>query len=190
MINHIRQILTDIQTTTQRLSSDEEMPCKIQEIVEVIVTAFKRGNKVLLVGNGGSAADAQHFAGELVGRFKAKRRALPAIALTTNTSVLTAIGNDYCFDYVFARQLEALAAEGDVVIGITTSGNSRNVLDAIRVARQAGAHTVGLTGASGGSLVGAVDVLIQVPSQDTPRIQESLLVVEHIICELVERAFV
>jgi len=155
-----------------------------------ITQAYKNGNKVLLFGNGGSAADAQHIAAELVGRFKLQRRALPAIALTTDTSILTALGNDYSFEWVFCRQVEALAQRGDIVIGISTSGNSPNVLKAIQCATDAGCRTIGLLGGTGGMLKSAVHIPVIVPSNDTPRIQECHILLGHIICDIVERNFV
>lgn len=158
----------------------------IGKITAAIIKALRRGNKVVLFGNGGSAADAQHIACELAGRFKRERRGLPAIALTTNTSALTAIANDYSYDEVFSRQVEGLVNRGDVVIGISTSGNSMNVIKGIKVAKGKGAFTVGLTGATGGKLGEVVDICIKVPSTDTPRIQEAHITIGHIICQLVE----
>ena len=157
-------------------------------VSEILVEALQRGNKLLLCGNGGSAADAQHIAAEFVGRFAFDRPALPALALSVNTSCVTAIGNDYGFDRVFARQIEALARPGDVCIGISTSGNSPNVLCAMAAARQMKLLTVGLTGAAGGKLKDAVEHCICVPSNETPRIQECHILIGHIVSELVERA--
>jgi len=159
---------------------------KIEGISEMIVKALKNGKKVVLFGNGGSAADAQHIACELAGKFKLERRGLPAVALTTNTSVLTAIGNDYGYDKVFSRQVEGMVNPGDVVIGISTSGNSVNVIGGIEAAKERRALTVGLTGATGGKLGKVVDICIKVPSNDTPRIQEAHIAIGHIICQLVE----
>lgn len=159
----------------------------IAAIAQLIVETFQRGGKVLLCGNGGSAADAQHIAAELVSRFRRERRGLPAIALTTDTSILTAIGNDYGYERVFARQVEALGRSGDTVVGISTSGTSASVIAAMRAARDGGMTTVGLTGASGGLLVDYVDVCLRVPSQNTARIQEVHITVAHAICEIVER---
>jgi phosphoheptose isomerase len=144
------------------------------------------GNKVLVLGNGGSAADAQHFAAELIGRFRRERDPMPAIALTTDTSVLTAVGNDHGFDRIFARQVRALARPGDVVVAISTSGRSANVIAAVRAARAAGVTTMALTGAGGGELAPAVDLAIVVPSNDTAIVQEVHIAVIHILCELVE----
>jgi D-sedoheptulose 7-phosphate isomerase len=158
----------------------------IARIADALSEALLSGRKVLLCGNGGSAADAQHVAAELVNRLTRERRALPAIALTTDASILTAIGNDYTFDRVFARQVEALAQPGDVVVGISTSGNSESVISAMRVARQKGALTVGFTGRKGGILRDVVDLALQVPSDNTSRIQEAHIVVWHALCEHIE----
>ena len=161
---------------------------EIEAIAELIINAYQKGGKVVLLGNGGSAADAQHLAGELVGRFMQERQAFPAIALNTNTSTLTALANDYGYEVVFSRQVEALVAEKDVVIGISTSGNSPSVIRAIELAKQKGAKTVGLTGGSGGKLAEVADLALVVPSHSTPRIQEAHITIGHIICEMVERA--
>lgn len=158
----------------------------INEIANVMINAYQNKKKVVWFGNGGSAADAQHMACELVSRFYFDRPALPSIALTTNTSELTAIANDYNYDKVFSRQVEALVNEGDVVVGITTSGNSPNVIEAMAAAKKIGATTVAFTGETGGKLAGTVDYLMNVPSKDTPRIQESHVMVGHIVCDLVE----
>jgi D-sedoheptulose 7-phosphate isomerase len=159
---------------------------QIAAISELIIAAFNRSNKVVLFGNGGSAADAQHIAAEFVGRFAFDRPALPALALSVNSSSVTAIGNDYGFERVFSRQIEAIGRHGDVAIGITTSGNSPNVLEAMTVAKRIGLTTVGLTGASGGRLAQCADYCVCVPSDITPRIQECHILVGHIISELVE----
>ena len=158
------------------------------EVAERIIRAYREGKKVLLFGNGGSAADAQHIAAEFVGRFYLDRPALPAQALTVDTSSLTAIGNDYAYELVFARQIEAFGRAGDVAIGISTRGNSRNVIEALRAAKQKGMVAAGMTGESGGQVKAEVDYCICVPSRDTPRIQEAHILVGHILCELVEQA--
>ena len=158
------------------------------EVAERLIRAIKRGNKVLLFGNGGSAADAQHIAAEFVGRYYLDRPALPAQALTVNTSSLTAIGNDYDYDQIFSRQIEAFGQAGDVAIGISTSGNSRNVIEALRAAKRNDMVAVGMTGENGGQLKAEVDYCICVPSKDTPRIQEAHILVGHILSELVEQA--
>jgi D-sedoheptulose 7-phosphate isomerase len=161
---------------------------QLAQVAVHIGNALQQGGKVLVFGNGGSAADAQHLAAELVGRFKMERKGLPAIALTTDTSILTAVANDYGFERVFARQVQALAQRGDVLIGITTSGNSANVLQAFEQGRQIGAGLVALTGASGGRLAQQQDVLmLRAPSSDTPRIQEIHGLWIHILCDLVEK---
>ena len=153
----------------------------------MLVEALQNGKKLLIMGNGGSAADAQHFAAEILGRFKMERRGLPAIALTTDTSILTAIGNDYGFQHIFRRQVEALAAEGDVVIGISTSGSSENVLAALLCARDHGCRTIGLLGRDGGTISRISDLHLTVPGNDTPRIQEGHITIIHIICDLIEK---
>ena len=160
---------------------------EIEGMVKLIVSAYRAGGKVVLFGNGGSAADAQHIAGELVGRFKLERPALPAVALTTNTSVLTAVANDYGYEITFSRQVEALVNKNDVAVGISTGGNSPNVIAAIKAAKANGAKAIGLTGVNGGQLAEEVDLAIRVPSESTPRIQEAHITIGHIICELVER---
>ena len=153
---------------------------------KTIIEAFKGGHKLFFCGNGGSAADSQHIAAEFVGRFQKERKAWPAIALTTDTSALTALGNDYTFDIVFSRQLEALGQKGDVIIGISTSGNSKNVIEAMKKAKSMGIKTIAVTGGNGGSLASLCDIAIIAASPKTARIQESHLVIFHSICELVE----
>jgi len=159
---------------------------QIAQAARLIIDAFKKGGKLILFGNGGSAADAQHIACEFLGRFKKERKPLPAIALSTNTSNLTAIGNDYGFEFVFSRQMEAIANEGDVALGISTSGKSPNVLEAFRVAKKRGLKTIALSGRRGDDLKGLADICILIPSDNTPRIQEAHITVGHIICRLVE----
>ncbi len=166
----------------------EENAPLISRIAHLFIETFKGGRKAVIFGNGGSAADAQHVAAELVHRFRIDRAALPAIALTTDTSILSSIGNDYGFDRVFARQIEALVTPGDIVVGISTSGNARNVLEGIRVAREKGAVTIGFTGYTGGALRELVDVCFQVPSHNTAHIQEAHITVWHILCDLIEQA--
>ena len=160
---------------------------EIEDMAKLIITAYRTGGKVVLFGNGGSAADAQHIACELVGRFALKRRAFPAIAFTTNTSTLTAVANDYGYNAVFSRQVEALVNEKDVVVGISTSGDSPNVVEAIEMAKMKGARTIGLIGGDGGRLAEVADLVLIVPSDSTPRIQEVHITIGHIICELVEK---
>ena len=169
------------------ITGHREVVTLVSKVSQALVEAFQRGNKVFLFGNGGSAADAQHIAAEFVGRFAFDRPALPALALNVNTSCVTAIGNDYGFDLVFSRQIEALAHPGDVAVGISTSGQSPNVIRAMSTAKKIGLHTVGLTGSSGKGLKEAVEYCICVPSAETPRIQECHILIGHIISELVEQ---
>ena len=157
---------------------------------DALISAYRAGNKALFFGNGGSAADAQHLAAEFLGRYLREREPLPALALHANSSVLTAIGNDYGYDHVFARQLKALAVRGDVAVGISTSGNSVNVVEAITCARSLGLVTIALTGSSGGQLRKLVDILIAVPSEETPRIQECHILAGHALCDAVEQALI
>src|SRR6267378_4307395 len=173
--------------TKQSLLRNKDVVLTVAKVSEVLVNALKQGNKALLFGNGGSAADAQHIAAELVGRFAFDRPALPALALSVNTSCVTAIGNDFGFEQVFSRQLEALARPGDVAIGISTSGNSANVIHALTTAKKIGLHTVCLTGRTGGRLRSEVDHCICAPSTEAPRIQECHILIGHIISEIVER---
>ena len=160
---------------------------EIWRCVRLLADALRQGRKILLMGNGGSAADAQHFAAEMVGRFLLERRALPAIALTTDSSILTAVGNDYGFDEVFKRQIEALAVSGDVVVGISTSGRSNNVFHALTRANEIGCRTIGLLGRDGGNIAPIVEVDLTVPVVATPRIQEAHATIIHILCDLVEQ---
>lgn len=159
----------------------------ISEIATISVDALRNGHSLYLMGNGGSAADAQHISGELVGRFKKDRKALPVLALTTDTSVLTAISNDYGYDLCFEKQVEAFVKSGDVVFGLSTSGNSVNILNAIKLAKKKDAKTIGFTGKNGGELKYLVDICLMVPSSDTPRIQECHITVGHIICSIIEK---
>jgi D-sedoheptulose 7-phosphate isomerase len=181
----IKAQLVDHRAVIQLM--EDTLTGTVSDLAETIIAALASGKKLLIMGNGGSAADAQHFAAEIIGRFKLERRALPAIALTTDSSILTAIGNDYGFDAVFTRQIEGLAAPGDIVIGISTSGNSPNVLAALVRAKEFGCRTIALLGRDGGSIRGRVDIPVIVPSQDTPRIQEGHATIIHIVCDLVER---
>ena len=174
----------------QALLENEKLIQTIAEVAEAMSRALAEGHKLFFFGNGGSAADAQHLAAELVGRYQHERRALPALALTANTSTLTAIGNDYSYERVFARQLEALGSPGDVAVGISTSGKSPNVLSAMRTAKEIPVTTVGMTGMRGGDLAGLVDYCICVPSEQTPRIQEGHILIGHILCEVIEQNFV
>jgi D-sedoheptulose 7-phosphate isomerase len=166
----------------------EEQAGAILAVIDAVVAALARGNTVFFFGNGGSAADSQHLAAELVGRFTLERRPLPGLALTTDTSILTSIGNDYGFDQIFIRQIQGLGRPGDVAIGLSTSGNSPNVLQAIGAARAGGMVTVAMTGFGGGQLADQVDFCLRVPSTDTARIQESHIAIGHLICQGVDEA--
>jgi len=183
----VRQSIQASISVKELLLKDAGLVANVSSVAKVLIDAFGAGNKLVLFGNGGSAADAQHIAAEFVGRFAFDRAALPALALSVNTSCVTAIGNDYGFELVFARQLEALARRGDVAIGISTSGRSANVVCGMSTAKKLGLHTVGLTGASGGPLAEMVDYCVCAPSNETPRIQECHILIGHIIAELAER---
>lgn len=184
MISEIEKIINESIQTKRKLIHQSK---KISEIAKIIVNAYKSGKKVIAFGNGGSAADAQHLVAELVCRFEKNRTSLPAIALTTNTSTLTALGNDFSFNKIFSRQVESLANEGDIVIAISTSGNSKNVIDAVKIARKKRTITIGLTGKTGGALKEYVDYIIRVPSNNTARIQESHITIIHAICHIIEK---
>jgi len=179
---HFEQHIRTIEEVS-RLLAPEMLRC-----ARLMADALRDGKKILLMGNGGSAADAQHFAAEMVGRFLLERRALPALALSTDSSILTAVGNDYGFDHVFKRQVDALALPGDVVVGISTSGNSRNVHNALISAKEIGCRTVGLLGRDGGEIAPIVDVNLTVPVSETPRIQEAHISIIHVVCDLVEKS--
>ena len=178
--------IEDSISVKKKILEDEGLINLLHEVADKCIAAFRQGNRVLLAGNGGSAADAQHIAAEFVGRYAFDRPGLPAIAFTTDTSMLTAIGNDYGFDQIFCRQLEANGRKGDVFIGISTSGNSPNVIAALQRARELDIITVGFTGQGGGEMHSLCDHCIKVPSMSTPRIQESHIMLGHIICDLVE----
>jgi len=186
--NMRNQIKESIETKN-RILQNKEILNKLSLIISEINNCFQRGNKILIAGNGGSAADAQHFAAEIVGRYKKERKGYPAIALTTDTSIITALANDYNFDLIFARQVEALAKKGDIFFGISTSGNSKNIIEGVKKAKELGVTTVCLLGKGGGKLKDLADFSIIVPSNNTPRIQESHIMLIHIICEEVEKNF-
>ena len=186
MNTQIKQIIAASISTKQELLNDENIHQRLIEVIDLITAAFKNGNKVLFCGNGGSAADAQHLAAEFSGRFYKNRKALPAEALHCNTSYLTAVANDYSYDVIYARLVDGIGVKGDVLLGFSTSGNSTNIIKAFEVAREMGIVTIGLTGASGGTMKPLSDYLFNVPSTTTPRIQESHILLGHIICELVE----
>jgi D-sedoheptulose 7-phosphate isomerase len=185
----IKNIIKASIETKQQVLQNEQLLATIENIVDVIVKCFKNGKRVYFCGNGGSAADAQHLAAEFSGRFYKDRRALPAEALHCNTSYLTAVGNDYGFDVVYSRIVEGIGEKGDVLVGLSTSGNSPNIFNAFIAAREKGMTTVGFTGKSGGKLKDFSDYLVNIPSTDTPRIQESHIMAGHIICQLVEEKF-
>lgn len=170
----------------EQILKDENLITLIKNASLEVIKAYKNGNKTLLAGNGGSAADAQHIAGEFVSRFYFDRPGIPSIALTTDTSILTAIGNDYGYDRLFARQVQAQGVKGDIFIGISTSGNSINIIEALKVCKEKEIISIGLTGQSGGKMADLCDYCIKVPSNCTPRIQESHIVIGHIICAIVE----
>lgn len=183
-------IVNELQKTTEMLNSilnNNDLLNQIEQATESIVHSLKNGGKVLLAGNGGSAADAQHLAGEFVSRFYYDRPGLPAFALTVDSSVMTAIGNDYGYDYLFARQIEAAGNKGDVFIGLSTSGNSPNIISAFEAAKKKGLITIGLAGESGGKMKELCDICLCMPSKITPKIQEGHGCVGHIICALVEK---
>lgn len=182
----ISSIINESIKVKQTLLADVDLIAQIDTVVKVITTAFQNGNSVYFAGNGGSAADAQHLAAEFSGRFYKDRKALPSEALHCNTSYLTAVANDYSYDVIYARLIEGIAKPGDVLVGMSTSGNSGNIVKAFEMAKSKQVVTIGFTGNSGGKMKAISDYLINVPSNDTPRIQESHILVGHIICELVE----
>lgn len=180
-----KQIIDSIEPKKIILENDDYLN-KIENISNILIEAFRKGNKVMICGNGGSAADSQHIVGEFVSKFRIDRASLPAIALNTNTSIMTSIGNDYEYNFMFERQVEGLGKEGDVLIGISTSGNSENITRAFIKAKNMGITTVGFLGRNGGKNKAYSDVAIVVPSNDTPRIQESHIMIGHIVCDIVE----
>jgi D-sedoheptulose 7-phosphate isomerase len=188
MLNIVKSQIESSIKTKQAMLQDPALLDTIVKAATVATEAYKNGNKTLLAGNGGSAADAQHIAGEFVSRFYFDRPGIPSIALSTDTSIITAIGNDYGYEKLFARQVQAHGVKGDVFIGISTSGNSPNILKALEICKQQGVISIGLTGASGGKMSELCDICIKVPSSETPRIQESHIVIGHIICCIVEEA--
>ncbi len=187
MINYIRNQIQASIETKQNILNDEALMQTIAEVGQACVELYQNGKKTLLAGNGGSAADAQHIAAELVGRYGFDRPSIPSIALTTDTSNLTAIGNDYGYDKVFSRQMEGMGSEGDLFIGISTSGNSENIVNAMHAAKAKGVTTVALVGRDGGEMAKISDYAIIVPSNATPRIQESHILIGHMICDIIEK---
>ena len=189
MSTQIKNIIQASIDVKQQVLKSEELVATISKVVDVTVNAFKKGNRVYFCGNGGSAADAQHLAAEFSGRFYVDRKALPAEALHCNTSYMTAVANDYSYDAVYSRIIDGIGQEGDILIGLSTSGNSGNIIKAFDIAREKKMITVGFTGATGGKMKAASDYLINIPSTDTPRIQESHIMAGHIICQLVEEKY-
>jgi len=187
MQQYIKEQIKASYETKQAIYNDEALLAKIEDVALRCVELYKNGKKTLLAGNGGSAADAQHIAAELVGRYGFDRASIPSLALTTDTSNLTAIGNDYGYDAVFSRQLEGMGQEGDLFIGISTSGNSQNLINAFEVAKKKNITTVALVGKDGGAMAKLADIAIVVPSFSTPRIQESHILIGHIICDIIEK---
>lgn len=182
----ISNIIKSSIDVKERILNDANLLIKINEATELIIKTYKQGGRVFFCGNGGSAADAQHLAAELSGRFYFDRPPLAAEALHVNTSYITAVANDYAYDVIFSREVDAFCKEGDVLVGISTSGNSANVLKAFETAKGKGVLTIAMTGESGGKMASISDILINVPSNDTPRIQESHITIGHIICQIVE----
>ncbi|MCC7400876.1 MAG: D-sedoheptulose 7-phosphate isomerase [Chitinophagaceae bacterium] len=189
MSEKIKKIITASIETKQMVLQSDELIHTIEKVVDTIVKAFKNGNRVYFCGNGGSAADAQHLAAEFSGRFYTDRKALPAEALHCNTSYMTAVANDYSYDVVYSRIIDGIGEEGDVLVGLSTSGNSKNILNAFETARNKKITTIGFTGSTGGKMKYLSDHLVNVPSSDTPRIQESHILIGHIICQLVEENY-
>ncbi len=187
MINYIKNQIQASIDTKQNILNDEALMQTIAAVGQACVELYRNGKKTLLAGNGGSAADAQHIAAELVGRYGFDRPSIPSVALTTDTSNLTAIGNDYGYDKVFSRQMEGMGSEGDLFIGISTSGNSVNIVNAINAAKAKGVTTVALVGRDGGEMARIADYAIIVPSNATPRIQESHILIGHMICDIIEK---
>jgi len=189
MQEQFKKIIQSSIDVKQQILTDTLMLSNLEKTVEIIVDSFRKGNRIWFCGNGGSAADAQHLAAEFSGRFYTDRPALPAEALHCNTSYLTAVANDYSYELVYSRLVQGICLKGDVLIGLSTSGNSGNIVKAFEAARDKGVFTVGLTGSSGGKLKELSDILFNVPSADTPRIQESHIMLGHIICQFVEQVY-
>lgn len=188
-MDKIKKIFQSSIEVKNKVLSDDKLFTVVNECVNIIVDAFKKGNKVLFCGNGGSASDAQHMAAEFSGRFYTDRDALPAEALHCNTSYLTAVANDYSYDVIYSRLVKGIGNKGDILIGLTTSGNSKNIINAFEVAKEKEMITIAFTGGSGGKIKGHADLLINVPSDDTPRIQECHITLGHIMCQLVEEIY-
>lgn len=189
MNEKIRQLIQSSIEAKQQILNNQDLLQTVQQVADTIVIAFKNGNHVYFCGNGGSAADAQHLAAEFSGRFYKDRKALPAEALHCNTSYLTAVANDYSFDVIYSRMIDGLGKSGDILIGLSTSGNSKNIIQAFETAKAKNMKTVGFTGITGGSMKTKSDYLLNAPSSDTPRIQECHMLIGHIICQLVEEKY-
>jgi D-sedoheptulose 7-phosphate isomerase len=187
MKNYIKNQIKKSYETKQDIYNNDELLNKIEQVAQMCVTLYRGSNKTILAGNGGSAADAQHIAAELVGRYGFDRPSIPSLALTTDTSNLTAIGNDYGYDKVFSRQLEGMGQDGDIFIGISTSGNSTNIINAFHSAKEKNITTVALVGRDGGEMAKLADIALVVPSDATPRIQESHILIGHILCDIIEK---
>ena len=188
-MNNRESINKLIDESSKAILETKKISEKISKVVEIILKGLQNDNKVIIFGNGGSAADSQHFAAELIGRYLIERKSLAAISLTTDSSIITALGNDYGFEYIFSRQCESIVKKNDIVIAISTSGQSKNVINAILTSQKRGAVTIALTGNDGGELQKIADVSLTVPSNSTPRIQEAHRIIIHTICELVEQSF-
>jgi D-sedoheptulose 7-phosphate isomerase len=188
-MSKIKNIIEESIAVKNKILADEQLLATIEKVTAATVAALKKGKRIYFCGNGGSAADAQHLAAEFSGRFYLDRDALPAEALHCNTSYLTAVANDYSYDVIYSRLVKGLAHEGDVLVGLSTSGNSANITKAFETAREKGVITVGFTGEAGGKMKALSDYLFNVPSKNTPRIQESHIMIGHIICELVEERY-
>ncbi|WP_457744687.1 D-sedoheptulose 7-phosphate isomerase [Sulfurimonas sp.] len=187
MKKYIKEEIKKSFETKQKIYNNDQLISDIEKVAKMCVTLYKGGKKTILAGNGGSAADAQHIAAELVGRYGFDRPSIPSLALTTDTSNLTAIGNDYGYEYIFSRQLEGMGQKGDIFIGISTSGNSLNIINAFESAKKKGIITVALTGRDGGKMAQLADISLIVPSNSTPRIQESHILIGHILCDIIEK---
>lgn len=187
MQEYIKENIKESLESKKKLLEDADFIASVEKVAELCIAAYKNGNKILVCGNGGSASDAQHMVGELVGRYLIERSGIPAVALNANTTVVTALANDYDYNKIFAKQVKALGQGGDILFGISTSGNSSNVNNAFEVAKKMGIKTVGLTGRNGGKMRGNSDYLLNVPSDRTPRIQEMHIMLIHIICGLIEK---
>jgi len=187
MLDYIRENIQESIMAKEKLLRDEMLIKTIEQVAQVCISAYQRGNKLLMCGNGGSASDALHMAGELVGRYQMERTGIAAVALNANPTVMTAIANDYEFDNIFAKQVVALGKKGDVLFGISTSGNSANVINALQEAKKQNIYTIGMTGSSGGRIRFMADYLLNVPSENTPRIQEMHILLIHTLCGLIEK---